>query len=240
MSQLAMLAACRPTAAFGVWLIVLLGAIGITGPARAAAPFELDYRVSHSVVGDLGSYSCIVEPLGDAAVQIQSREHLDVRMLGVPLYHLDATNTERWLGNRLISFDAVTDKSNGRVEVRGEASGDHFVITSPQATLATTATVHPVEPCAANFLQSTTILRPDTGALEEVRISGGERTSVTIAGAPVPVRKYVLDGTTRYTVWLDSRNLPVKFVVDDSTGQATFTLAKCVSCTTQISRLEPE
>jgi len=41
-------------------------------------------------------------------------------------------------------------------------------------------------------------------------------------------------------VWLDSRNLPVRFVIDDSAGQATFTLAKCISCDTQISRLGTE
>ena len=221
-------------------VMVLLGGVASVVPAQAATPFELVYRVSHSVVGNLGSYTCTVEPLGNGGTQIEAREHIDVRMLGIPLYHLDATDTEEWLGNRLISFRAVTDKADGRVEVSGEARGDHFIVTSPQGTLATTPPVHPMEPCAADFLQTTTVLRPDTGALEGVRVSGGQPTSITIAGAPLPVRKYILDGNTRYTVWLDSRNLPVKFVVDDSTGQATFTLTRCVSCTTQISRLGME
>jgi hypothetical protein len=209
----------------------------MAGSAWAATPFELVYRVSHSLVGDLGSYTCIVELLGNGATEIQAREHIDARMLGIPLYHLDASDTERWLGSRLIAFHAVTDKADGRVEINGEARGDRFVVTSPQGTLATTATVHPAEPCAANFLQSTMVLHPDTGRLEEVRLSGGQPTSLLIAGTPLAVRKYRLDGKTRYTVWVDSRNLPVKFVVDDSTGQATFTLARCVSCDTQISQL---
>ena len=131
----------------------------------------------------------------------------------------------------------VTEKAGGRVEVRGEAQGNRFVITSPQGILTTAATVHPAEPCAPDFLQSTTIMRPDTGDLEAVRVSGGAMTSVIIGGAPVAARKYILDGKTRYTVWLDSRNVPIMFVIDDSTGEATFTLAKCVSCDPVVSRL---
>jgi hypothetical protein len=56
----------------------------------------------------------------------------------------------------------------------------------------------------------------------------------------VPVRKYVLAGNARYTVWLDSRNLPAMFAIDDGTGRATFTLAKCVSCDSATSGFGPE
>jgi hypothetical protein len=130
-----------------------------------------------------------------------------------------------------------TEKAGRRVEISCEAQGDRFVITPPQGRLTAASSVRPVEPCALNFLQSTTILRPDTGGLEQVRVSGGAATPITLDGARVPVRKYVLDGNTRYTVWLDSRNLPLMFVIEDSNGRATFTLAKCVSCVPAISRL---
>lgn len=146
-----------------VAVLALVGGPASALSARAAAPLELFYRVSHSVVGNVGWYSCTVEPLVNGATQINAREHIDVRMLGIPVYRLDATNIERWAGNRLISFDAVSDKAGGRVEISGEAKGDHFIITSPQGTLTAAATVHPAEPCAANFLQSTTVLRPRHG-----------------------------------------------------------------------------
>jgi hypothetical protein len=211
--------------------VVLGGAIAI-GSARAAVPFQLVYRISHSVVGNVGSYTCTVEPLANGGTQVLVREHVNVKLLGLPLYSMNAIDTERWQGNRLISFDAVSEKANGRVEVRGQAQGTRFVITSPQGTLTAAETVHPADPCAGNFLQSTTVLRPDTGDLEDVRVSGGEATSLIMDGTPVPVRKYDLDGKTRYTVWLDSRNLPVMFAINDSTGRTTFTLAKCVACDT--------
>lgn len=219
-------------------MLIIAAAALVTGmlPANAAVPLELVYRVSHSLVGNLGFYTCTVEPLGNGGTEIRVREHIDARMLGIPVYHMDAADTERWHGNRLVSFRAVTEKAGNRTEITGEVRGDRFVITSPQGQLTAAASVHPAEPCAANFLQSTTILRPDTGGIEEVRVSGGAATSITLDGAVVPVRKYVLAGDTRYTVWLDWRNLPVMFAIDDGNGRATFTLAKCISCDPGITR----
>ena len=199
------------------------------GPAFAAVPLQLVYRVSHSMIGNLGSYSCTVEPRGNGVTEISTHEHIDASVLGIPLYRMDAAGTERWQGNRLVSFHGVTENPSGRVEVRGEAQGSDFVIMSPQSMSTTAGTVHPAEPCAPDFLQSTTILRPDTGGIEQVRISGGAPASVVIDGNPTPVRKYILDGKTRYTAWLDSRNVPVMFAIEDGTGEATFTLARCVS-----------
>jgi len=81
------------------------------------------------------------------------------------------------------------------------------------------------------------MMRPDTGKLEQVRIDGGQETAVKLDSANIPAVKYELDGTSKYTVWLDERGVPVKFVVDDDTGKVTFTLAKCIGCDAEISQL---
>ena len=82
------------------------------------------------------------------------------------------------------------------------------------------------------------MMRPDSGKLEQVRIGGGQETAVKLDGATVPAVKYQIDGNTKYTVWLDSRGVPVEFVVDDDTGKITFTLAKCIGCNPELSQLE--
>jgi hypothetical protein len=60
---------------------------------------------------------------------------------------------------------------------------------------------------------------------------------VVIGGAPMRVRKYVIDGEKRYIVGFGSRNVALMFVVVDRAGQAVFTLAKCISCNPAILRL---
>jgi hypothetical protein len=215
----------------------LAGSLGISCPAAAETPAQFTYRVSHSVFGDIGTYTNTIEPNRDITT-VQTQAHFEVKMLGVRMYREDAERTERWQGNRLVSFRGVTDKGDGPAEVKGEARGNSFVISSPQGTVAAPASVHPANPWSANFLRSNTMMRPDSGKIEQVRIGAGHETAVKIDGATIPVVKYEVDGSTKYVVWIDGRGVPVMFFVDDDTGKVTFTLAKCVGCDAVVSQLE--
>jgi len=214
---------------------VLAGTL-VAGTAIAETPAQFVYRVSHSTFGDIGSYSNTVEPSGTGTT-VQTRAHFEVTMLGVRMHREDATRTERWQGNRLVSFHGVTDKGDGPVEVKGEARGNDFVITSSQGTITAPASVHPANPWSNNFLSSNTMMRPDSGKIEQVRIGSGQETTVKIDDATVSAVKFEIDGSTKYTVWLDGRGVPVKFVADDDTGKVTFTLAKCIGCGPELTQI---
>src|SRR5215469_15720438 len=230
----------KPRANSVVWLAVMIaGVLAVTMgvvPAVAEVPAEFTYQVSHSVFGDIGTYTNKVEPTRDGTT-VQTRAHFEVKMLGVKMYREDAERTERWQCNRLVSFRSVTDKGSGPAEVKGEARGNSFVITSPEGTITAPWSVHPANPWSSNFVHSNTMMRPDTGKLEQVQIGAGQETKVQIDGATIPVVKYEVDGSTRYTIWLDGRGVPVKFLCDDDTGKVTFTLAKCVGCNAEVSQL---
>jgi hypothetical protein len=224
-----------PRALFSKALLLLvmisgLAGASLTGFAATDTPEQLVYRVSHSVFGEIGTYTNTVEPSRDGTT-VQTRAHFQVSMLGVRIHREDAERTERWQGNRLVSFHGITDKGDGPTEVKGEARGNSFVINSSKnGTIVAPASVHPANPWSANFLSSNTMMRPDSGKLEQVRIGSGQETTVKIDGATVPAVKFEIDGSTRYTVWLDAQGVPVQFVVDDDTGKVTFTLDKCVHC----------
>ena len=70
------------------------------------------------------------------------------------------------------------------------------------------------------------MMRVDNGKLEKVRVTGGSETTVPIDGASIPARQYEIDGATRYKLWFDRQNIPVKFAVDDDSGEITFTLER--------------
>jgi hypothetical protein len=226
----------NPMAWLAVTIAGVLAVTVSTNPAVAEAPAEFIYRVSHSVFGEIGTYTNTVEPTRDGTT-VKTRAHFEVKMLGVRVHREDADRTEHWQGNRLVSFHGVTDKGDGPTEVNGEAHGNSFVITSPEGTTTAPWSVHPANPWSSNFLHSNTMMRPDTGKLEQVQIGAGQETTVQIDGAAIPAVKYEVDGSTRYTVWLDGRGVPVKFVCDDNTGKITFTLAKCVGCNAEVSQL---
>jgi hypothetical protein len=213
----------------------ILAALGV-GSAVAETPAQFIYRVSHSTFGDIGTYTNTVEP-NQNGTTVQTKAHFEVNMLGVRMYREDAQRTERWQGNRLISFHGVTDKGSGPVEVKGEARGNGFVITSPLGTISAPASVHPANPWSDNFLTSNTMMRPDSGKIEQVRVGGGQETTVKIDGASIPAVKFDVDGATKYTVWLDGRGVPIKFIADDDSGKVTFTLAKCVGCGPELTQV---
>lgn len=211
-------------------VFVALGGLWAIGPAAASGPpRQLVYSVTHSVFGNIGTYINTIEPDGSGTL-VLTQANLNVRMLGVNLYHEVAQRSERWQGNRLVAFDSVTDKGHGPVVVKGVARGNAFVITSPQGTFDAPATVHPANPWSPNFLRANEMMRVDTGRVEPVRVTGGRETSVTVGLDTVSARMYEIDGNTKYIVWLDGRGVPVKFMVDDNSGKVTFTLAKCVRC----------
>ena len=226
----------NPLARRALSIVGLLAGLVAAGPVMAQDSAQFIYHVNHSVFGDIGTYTNTVEPTRDGAT-VKTQAHFEVKMLGVRMHREDAERTERWQGNRLVAFRGVTDKGDGPVEVKGEARGNNFIITSPQGTITAPGSVHPANPWSSNFLHSNTMMRPDTGKLEQVRIGSGQETAVKLDSASIPAVKYELDGSSKYTVWLDERGVPVKFVVDDDTGKVTFTLTKCVGCNAEISQL---
>jgi len=226
----------NPLARRAMSIVGLLAGLVAGGRVMAQDSAQFIYHVNHSVFGDIGTYTNTVEPTRDGAT-VKTQAHFEVKMLGVRMHREDAERTERWQGNRLVAFRGVTDKGDGPVEVKGEARGNNFIITSPQGTITAPWSVHPANPWSSNFLHSNTMMRPDTGKLEQVRIGSGQETAVKLDSASIPAVKYELDGSSKYTVWLDERGVPVKFVVDDDTGKVTFTLTKCVGCNAEISQL---
>lgn len=211
-----------PLAIMGV---LLVGASGGSARAMAESPHELVYNVKHSVFGNIGTYSNLIEKSG-ATTTIKTTAHFLVTALGVGLHREDAQRVEQFLGDRLTFFHGVTVKNGETTEIKGQASGNNFVIEGPAGQVTVPASVKPANPWSTASIESSEMMRVDTGKVEKVSVSGGGQTNVNIDGASMPVREYDITGGTRYKVYIDSHDTPVMFVVDDDSGQVTFTLKK--------------
>ena len=213
-----------------------LFAAGTAMPARAEAPLQLTYDVSQSMVGHVGTYVNTILPSARGTT-VETQTNFLVKMLGMRIYSEQAQRTEQWRGNRLISYQSVTDENGRPLVVNGRADGGSFVINSPNGTVTAPANVRPANPWSAVFLGSNTMMRPDTGALEHVRITSLGPANVTLNGRTIPTQSYEVDGDQKYVVDLDGRGIPVEFKVDGSTGQVTFRLVKCGGCALAVSYL---
>ena len=205
--------------------VLLVGVSGGAAQAVAEAPHALVYDVKHSVFGDIGTYSNLIESSG-GIITIKTAAHFLVKALGVGLHREDAQRVEQWQGDRLIFFHGVTVKNGETTEVKGEAKGGNFVITSPLGTITAPGSVRPANPWSSRSIDSNEMMRVDNGKVEKVTVSGGGQTNVSVDGASTPAKEYDITGATKYKVWIDSHDVPVMFMVDDDSGQVTFTLKK--------------
>jgi hypothetical protein len=195
-------------------------------PTPASADVrQLVYDVKHSVFGDIGTYTNQIEAAG-ATTTVKTTAHFLVSALGVGLHREDAARTEQWQGDRLVFFHGITKKNGDTTEVQGKADGNNFVITGPLGQTTAPGSIKPANPWSARSIEATTMMRVDTGKVEKVSVSSGMPTSVTVGGASTPVKEYDITGTTKYKVYIDQHDIPVMFVVDDDSGQITFTLKK--------------
>ena len=211
----------------GTWTLGGILLVGFGGAAQAVAdpPRQLVYDVKHSVFGDIGTYSNQIETSG-ATTTVKTSAHFLVKAMGVGLHREDAERVEQFQGDRLIFFHGVTVKNGEKIEVQGKADGNNFVINSPAGTVSAPASVKPANPWSARSIESSEMMRVDSGKVEKVTVSTGGQTNVTVAGASTPAKEYDINGATKYKVFIDSHDVPVMFVVDDDSGQVTFTLKK--------------
>ena len=208
---------------FGACLAAMLFASPDTAKA---AQYRLDYRVSHSLYGDIGTYSNVVETDGETTT-VTTTLDIKVSILGVVADRRSAHRVETWMGDRLVRFQGTSHLNGKTIELSGAAQGDEFVLTAPNGKVSAPASIRVANPWTANTLNGDTILIPDDGAIRKARLTDAGETSVTIQGRDIRAREYdigVIGTAKRYQVWFDAANMPVMFRLFDADGTCTFTL----------------
>jgi hypothetical protein len=206
-------------------LIVGGGAMASASPASAALQ-KFVYQVRHSTYGSIGTYTNSVETNGDKTT-VTTEGRIRVSILGIVLYRQDFDRVERWVGERLMSFEGLTTTNGRATEVKGKAEGDSFAVSSPNGTFMAPATVKLANPWSDTLLKGETMMTPDRGQIEDVKIRPAEMTELAINGSKVRARRYEIariTGEKRYDVWIDDGGTPVMFNVNTRRGMVTFTL----------------
>ena len=206
-------------------LVIATGVTTSASPASAALQ-KFVYQVRHSTYGSIGTYTNSVETTGDRTT-VTTEGRIRVSLLGIVLYRQDFDRVERWVGERLMSFQGMTTTNGRSTEVTGKAEGDSFAVNSPNGTFTAPATVKLANPWSESSLKGETMMTPDRGQLEDVKVRPAEMTELAINGSKIRARRYEiarLTGEKRYEVWIDDEGTPVMFNMNTRRGTVTFTL----------------
>jgi hypothetical protein len=175
------------------------------------------YSVVHPFYGNIGTLTDTIN-LSPEERRSDWRLRVAVKLLGIVVYRQESDTTLIVLGNRLISLQSVTEKGGRHTEVHGEAEGDQFVVNATSGSFTGPATIAPSDPWALKRVGAETMVYLDTGRIIDVVVSGGEYDLVSVNGAPVSARHFVVTGDKRQEVWLDNRKTPIMFrTVEDGT-----------------------
>jgi hypothetical protein len=192
--------------------LAVAAALMLSAPMAHASSLAYEYHIEHPRYGDIGTYSNVVKQVGDETV-VETELHIAVKFLGIVMYREDASRVERWRNNRFVAFAGVTVTNGKRFELKGEAQGDNFIVTTPEDTVTVPARVHPSNPWAPAVLNSDLMMSTKTGRIEQVQVSGGGVEPVTFDGKDLRLHRYDIAGRVRDSVWIDEGGVPVAFRV---------------------------
>jgi len=198
------------------------------------------YSVVHPTYGEIGTFTATIDR-GPDATRIDSRLRVAVELLGIVVFRQDTDITEIMRGDRLVSLQSVTEKDGRHSEVHGEVQGDRFVVHATAGSFAGPAAVIPSDPWVLKGTGEATVVFTDTGRIVTMHISGGDTDTVAVNGASVSARHFVAMGDRRQEVWLDNREIPVRFRSVDYGAPIDFVLqnAEAASASTVASLNRP-
>jgi hypothetical protein len=203
----------------------VLACLAPLGAAQAASQV-LTYNVEHPTYGNIGTYTNTVSQDGNSAA-VRTDLHIAVKVIGIPLFHQDATREEQWQNQRLVAFKSATDDNGTKIDVTGRADGSGFHIQSTtNGTLTAPPQVHPSNPWAPFILQTDTMMSSKTGKISPVVVRDTGEITMTFDGQPTQVHQWFVDDDKHQVVWVDDRGVVVAFQTEEQGKQVNFVLQR--------------
>jgi hypothetical protein len=203
-----------------MWLLLSMLAVValLTGAVPANAQERTySYTVVHPTYGTIGTFTERIAR-SDGTTRIDSHVRVAVRILGIVVHREEGNHIETFRGDRLVSLQSATITNGTRVDVRGEAQGGHFVVTSPKGVIEAPADVAPSDPWLLRDVGIGTVVSVKTGRIISTRVTGGEPANISLQGVVVATRHFMATGERQQEIWLNDHDVPVMFrSVEDGT-----------------------
>ena len=204
---------------------VVAAALAFASVASAQGGTQvLSYNVEHPSYGNIGTYTNTVSQAGTSA-DVRTELHIAVKIIGIQMFHQDATREERWDNEHLVSFQSTTDDNGTHITVDGKADGSAFHIASTaNGNLTAPLQVHPSNPWAAFVLQTDTMMSTKTGKVSPVTVTDSGEVTMTFDGKQVRVHQWFVDDDKHQIVWIDDRGVVVAFQTPEQGAAINFVL----------------
>lgn len=128
----------------------------------------------------------------DGIRQVQSEAKFDYRILFIPAYRYEHSNSERWSDNCLVGLEARTNANGKRLQVSGERADGIFRVENGDAPLELPECVMSFAYWNPDFLGEPRLLNPQTGEYVDVSVEKVADEILEVRGEAIPAKRFRL------------------------------------------------
>jgi sterol desaturase/sphingolipid hydroxylase (fatty acid hydroxylase superfamily) len=198
-------------------LMAIMGLLFAAAPTHAEAPV-FSYEIVHPFYGDIGTFTESIAK-NTNSTQIDIRVRIAVKILGIIIYREEGDRREIFHGNRFVSLQSFTVTNGDRIDVSGEARGNHFVVTTHAGVINAPVDIFPSDPWMVKYLGVGTSVAIETGEILTTHVTDGGPARTSLQHVTVETRHFRASGENQqYDVWLNDHNVPLMFrSIEDGT-----------------------
>ena len=139
--------------------------------------------------------------------RVESEANFKYKILFIPAYRYEHTNSERWADNCLVRFEAKTNANGKRMQARGEKDGTGFKVAGNNGLVELPECVMSFAYWNPKFLEQQKLLNPQSGEYLDVQVEPIEPATLEVRGDKVVANGYrVTAEKMNLTVWYSDDN----------------------------------
>ena len=190
-------------------LMIVLAGLVVAAQAYSDESAELIGRWDFDVyLNDkkVGKHYFEVTKLGGIK-RVESEADFKYRILFIPAYRYEHTNSERWADNCLLRFEAKTNANGKRMQARGQIDDASFKVAGKDGLVELPECVMTFAYWNPSFLEQEKLLNPQSGEYLDVEVEPLEPATLEVRGEEVPANGYrVTAEKMNLTVWYSEDN----------------------------------
>ena len=199
-------------------LLILAAVLSIGGSVAKAESLAETMRYAVMRNGQqIGSNTIELRRNGpETSVQIVT--HVEVKIAFVTVYRFDQTETERWVGGKLMALNAVTHDNGTVHRVTATRTNDKLAIEADGKLTQVAGNTVPASLWNPLLLEKTVAFNPQDGKIMPIAVTDRGEDQLIVQGRAKRARHYVINTTFPQEVWYDEARQLLKVELKGSDG----------------------
>ena len=149
---------------------------------------------------------------------VQMMTQVQVKIAFVTVYRFEQTETERWVGGKLMALSAVTNDNGTMHRVKATRANDRLTIEADGKTTEVAGNTIPASLWNPLLLEKTVAFNPQDGTMMPIAVTDRGVDQLVVQGRAKRTRHYVINSTFPQDVWYDDARQLVKVELKVSDG----------------------